>query len=114
MCLEESAPAEGRGRAKLQLSVICVELKNLDILFFSRREQWPEYSVRAEARRETQRNFRVAALPPFLRAGVQRMQVCTAYHTVSPCVPVANPLGNGGGIPVTMEMSKLACNKIST
>lgn len=27
---------------------------------------------------------------------------------------VANPLGNGGGISVTMEMSKLVCNKILT
>ena len=40
--------------------------------------------------------------------------VCTACHTVSPYMLVVNPPGNGGGIPVTMEMSKLICNKIST
>ncbi|KAG7506312.1 hypothetical protein JOB18_002631 [Solea senegalensis] len=40
--------------------------------------------------------------------------VCTARHTVSPYMLLVNPLGNGSGIPVTMEMSKLICNRIST
>lgn len=54
---------------------------------------------------------------PFASFSVHRCTayaVCTACHAVSPYVLIVNPLGNGGGIPVTMEMSKLAYNKIST
>lgn len=52
-----------------------------------------------------------------VNVSVLRCTVNTVYmacNAVSTRMLVANSLGNGGGISVAMEMSKLICNKILT
>lgn len=116
VCLCLCVHAEVQDCAKLELSVILTVIyvklrrKEPDIIFSSVKNCAVEL-----CRRWEYVHVYVWVVIPFVclcRCTVYA--VCTACHIVSPYMLVVNPLGNSGGIPVTMEMFKLICNKIST
>lgn len=88
------------------LVAICVELRRKESDIFPSVKRWED--------REKMGNCVCVFVSYLLHAGagVRVYAACTANHSLY--MLVMNPLGNGGGIPVTMEMFKLICNKIST